>query len=51
MNRIGLDVIFNIEISYFKNSGLPDDKPPNSLKDMVDRGELVIKTGKGFYNF
>ncbi|MFX1349383.1 MAG: 3-hydroxyacyl-CoA dehydrogenase family protein [Promethearchaeota archaeon] len=51
MDRIGLDVIYDIEMSYFKNSGLPDDKPPDKLKEMVERGELGVKTGKGFYNY
>lgn len=51
MDRIGLDVIYDIEMSYFKKSGLPDDKPPDNLKEMVDRGELGVKTGKGFYNY
>ncbi|MFX1457166.1 MAG: 3-hydroxyacyl-CoA dehydrogenase family protein [Promethearchaeota archaeon] len=51
MDRIGLDVIYDIEMSYFKNSGLQDDMPPDQLKDMVERGELGIKSGKGFYNY
>ncbi|MFX0021301.1 MAG: 3-hydroxyacyl-CoA dehydrogenase family protein [Candidatus Hermodarchaeota archaeon] len=51
MDRIGLDVIYDIEMSYFKNSGLPDDKPPDLLKDAVEKGELGVKTGKGFYNY
>ncbi|UCD01861.1 MAG: NAD(P)-binding domain-containing protein [Promethearchaeota archaeon] len=51
MDRIGLDVIYDIEMSYFKNSGLPDDKPPDTLKEIVDRGELGVKTEKGFYNY
>ncbi len=51
MDRIGLDVIYDIEMSYFKNTGLPDDKPPDLLKDVVDKGELGVKTGKGFYNY
>ncbi|MHA2267811.1 MAG: 3-hydroxyacyl-CoA dehydrogenase family protein [Promethearchaeota archaeon] len=51
MDRIGLDVIYDIEMSYFKNSGLPDDEPPDNLKEMVERGELGVKSGKGFYNY
>lgn len=51
MDRIGLDVIYDIEMSYFKNSGFRDDKPPDILKEMVDRGELGIKAGKGFYDY
>jgi len=51
MDRIGLDVVYDIEMSYFKNSGYPDDKPPNALKEMVDKKEMGVKTGKGFYNY
>jgi len=51
MDRIGLDVVYDIELSYFKNSGLVDDKPPDALKEMVDKGDLGVKTGKGFYNY
>jgi len=51
MDRIGLDVVYDIETSYFKNSGIPDDKPPDALKEMVERGELGTKSGKGFYNY
>ncbi|GAH55418.1 unnamed protein product, partial [marine sediment metagenome] len=51
MDRIGLDVVYDIETSYFKNSGYPDDKPPDALKEMVDTGDLGVKSGKGFYNY
>ncbi|MFX0082528.1 MAG: 3-hydroxyacyl-CoA dehydrogenase family protein [Candidatus Hodarchaeota archaeon] len=51
MDRIGLDVIYDIEMSYFKNSGIPDDRPPDALKEMVERGELGIKSEIGFYNY
>jgi len=51
MDRIGLDVVYDIEMSYFKNSGYPDDKPPDALKEMVDRKEMGVKTGKGFYSY
>ena len=51
MDRIGLDVVYDIEMSYFKNSGYPDDKPPDVLKEMVERGELGVKSKKGFYNY
>ncbi|MFW9827242.1 MAG: 3-hydroxyacyl-CoA dehydrogenase family protein [Candidatus Thorarchaeota archaeon] len=51
MDRIGLDVIYDIEMSYFKNSNLPDDKPPDLLKEKIEKGELGVKAGKGFYNY
>ncbi len=51
MDIIGLDVVHDIEMMYYKESGDPDDKPPQILKDKVDKGELGEKTGKGFYNY
>jgi 3-hydroxybutyryl-CoA dehydrogenase len=51
MDNIGLDVVYDIEMSYFKESNDPDDKPPQALKDMVDKGFLGRKSGKGFYDY
>ncbi|KKN02684.1 hypothetical protein LCGC14_1115220 [marine sediment metagenome] len=51
MDRIGLDVVYDIETSYFKNSNNPDDKPPDALNKMVERGNLGVKSGKGFYRY
>jgi 3-hydroxybutyryl-CoA dehydrogenase len=49
MDVVGLDVVYDIEMSYYNDSGDPKDKPPEALKDMIDRGELGMKSGKGFY--
>ena len=49
MDVVGLDVVYDIEMSYYNESGDPKDKPPQALKDMVDRGELGMKSGQGFY--
>ncbi len=51
MDGVGLDVVYDIEMSYYKESGDPNDKPPQALKDMVDKGELGLKSGKGFYKY
>ena len=51
MDKIGLDVIYDIEMSYFKKSGDQDDMPPDALKEMVDKGLLGRKSGRGFYNY
>ena len=51
MDTIGLDTVYNVEMSYYKETGDPRDKPPQALKDMIDRGELGAKTKKGFYEY
>ena len=51
MDTVGLDVIWDIEMVYYKDSKDPKDKPPKALKDKIKRGELGVKTGKGFYTY
>jgi 3-hydroxybutyryl-CoA dehydrogenase len=51
MDLVGLDVIFAIEKVYFLESGDPRDEPPPALKEKIGRGELGLKTGKGFYTY
>ena len=51
MDGVGLDVIYAVEKSYYNESGDPSDKPPDALKEMVGRGELGLKAGKGFYTW
>ncbi|MFX1289184.1 MAG: 3-hydroxyacyl-CoA dehydrogenase family protein [Promethearchaeota archaeon] len=51
MDGIGLDTVYAVQMSYFEESGDPRDKPPDALKQMVDNGELGMKTGKGFYTW
>jgi 3-hydroxybutyryl-CoA dehydrogenase len=51
MDGVGLDVVYDIEISYYKESGNPDDLPPQALKDKINKGELGLKTQKGFYTY
>ena len=50
MDLIGLDTIYNIEMSYYNASGEERDRPPQKLKDMVDAGILGMKSGSGFYD-
>ena len=49
MDSVGLEVVYNIETVYYNESKDPKDHPPEALKAMLDRNELGIKTGKGFY--
>lgn len=51
MDFVGLDVVHDIETSYFLDSGDPRDEPPEALRKMVERGELGLKSGKGFYDW
>ena len=51
MDGIGLDVVYAVEMSYYEESGDPKDKPPQAFKEMVERGDLGLKTGKGFYTW
>ncbi len=51
MDKVGLDIIMQIEESYFIESQKPDDLPPQALMDLVARGELGVKSGKGFYTY
>ncbi len=51
MDMIGLDVIKDIEMVYYNESKDESDYPPKFLLDKVERGELGVKTGKGFYTY
>ena len=51
MDSVGLDVVRDIEMVYYRESGHESDAPPKLLTDMVERGELGVKTGKGFYTY
>jgi 3-hydroxybutyryl-CoA dehydrogenase len=51
MDLVGLDVIYDIEMSYYNESKDPKDLPPKALKEMIDRKELGVKSGKGFYTY
>ena len=51
MDRIGLDVIRDIELHYAAESGDPEDLPRPILNERVERGELGVKSGRGFYRY
>lgn len=49
MDRVGLDVVYDIELIYFNESKDLKDFPPNALKAKIENEEFGVKTGKGFY--
>lgn len=51
MDGIGLDVVYAVEQSYYEFTGNPRDKPPKEFKELVERGDLGMKSGKGFYTW
>ncbi|HYA41865.1 MAG TPA: 3-hydroxyacyl-CoA dehydrogenase NAD-binding domain-containing protein [Syntrophobacteraceae bacterium] len=51
MDKVGLDVVYDIEMVYYNESGDPKDKPPDALFEKVKRGELGVKSGRGFYSY
>src|SRR4030042_3854746 len=51
MDSVGLDTVYNIEMVYYNASKDPKDKPPEALIEKVRKGELGVKSGKGFYTY
>ncbi len=51
MDEFGLDVVRDVELSYFRQSGDERDAPPRILLEKTERGDLGRKTGRGFYTY
>lgn len=51
MDRAGLDVMLDIERQWYAETGDERDRPPRILEEKVARGELGLKTGRGFYPY
>jgi 3-hydroxybutyryl-CoA dehydrogenase len=51
MDRVGLDVVLNIEQHYADvRPGLPE-APRKLLRELIDEGRLGVKSGRGFYEY
>ncbi|MGN6867543.1 MAG: 3-hydroxyacyl-CoA dehydrogenase family protein, partial [Solirubrobacteraceae bacterium] len=51
MDRVGLDVVLNIEEHYASvRTGLPEG-PRKLLHEMIDEGRIGVKSGRGFYEY
>lgn len=51
MDMVGLDVIYNVSMAYYMESGDDRDKPSRTLVEKIERNELGMKTGIGFYSY
>jgi 3-hydroxybutyryl-CoA dehydrogenase len=52
MDWVGLDLVRDIEMEYYRETG--DAKfliTADALKPMIERGDLGLKSGKGFYDW
>lgn len=51
MDKVGLDIVKQIEMTYYHESQDPADIPPVALDEMLAKGWLGEKTGRGFYEY
>lgn len=51
VDMCGLDTILNIQKYMYGMTNDPIYKPSSAIKEMVDRGDLGVKTGQGFYDY
>ncbi|MDR3225933.1 MAG: hypothetical protein LBT52_06560 [Clostridiales Family XIII bacterium] len=51
MDKVGLDIVKQIELTYYAESGDPSDLPPAALDEYIEKGWLGEKTGRGFYTY
>jgi len=51
MDKIGLDVVRDIEMIFYRASGDPSDIPPPLVHRMIAEGKLGVKSGVGFYTY
>ena len=47
----GLDIHYYAKLKKYEESGEPKDEPKTVLKEKVLKGDLGVKTGKGFYDY
>jgi 3-hydroxybutyryl-CoA dehydrogenase len=51
MDRVGLDVVLNIEEHFASVRPGLSEEPRKLLHEMIDEGRLGVKSGRGFYDY
>ena len=51
MDLTGIDIGYHAKLARHAVTGDPRDLPSRTVTELVERGELGRKTGKGFYTY
>lgn len=51
LDGIGLDVVRDVYLGHYHETGDESDAPPALILEKIERGELGTKTGRGFYSY
>lgn len=51
LDLAGLDICYLNRQNTYKKTGRPEDRPPAFLEEKYRKGELGVKTGKGWYDY
>ena len=51
MDLTGIDIGYRAKLARHDITGDPRDLPSRTVTDLVERGDLGRKTGKGFYSY
>jgi 3-hydroxyacyl-CoA dehydrogenase len=51
MDVVGLDVVLSIEDHYAEQRGNIPSEPRAYLKQFIAKGDLGVKSGRGFYEY
>lgn len=51
MDVVGLDVVLDIEKHYAETRQDIPEQPRQYLQQYIEKGNLGVKSGKGFYNY
>ena len=51
MDLAGIDIGYRVKLARHDVTGDPRDLPSRTVTELVERGELGRKTGRGFYTY
>ena len=51
LDLTGIDICYMNRLAVYEKTGMPEDKPPEFLKEKYEKGEFGKKAGKGWYDY